>query len=762
MRIRAYLLIMIGAIILPISIFAAIALQTLLRSEREAALQALYQTAGATALLVDRELSSAEAALHVLARSPHLAHGDIAGFYEHARSADRGDGGRTVLYDPGGQQVINTLVPLGTKLPPPPDDVRVRTRKVLDTQRTVVSDLVAGAVRRIPITTINVPVPLDGGRRYVLGSVFAPDYFSKLIARRTVPASWSLAVIDRTGQFVARTREPVRLGQLANPALVAAAADAERGLVRYPDRAGVDTYHAFIRSPMSGWAVVVAVPAAEIEGAARDAVMLAATGMLVALLCASFGAVFFGRRLAAAIDGAARAATRLGEGGRIRPPGAGTGIAEFDELQRAIGDAGARLARSEAERATLLQREQQARRLAEEQVRIRDDFLAMLSHELRNPLSGILGAAQLLRIENVNPTQKRHAQDILLRQGKHLTRIVDDLLDLARLARGKVKLDMRPVELSSVVESVVDALRMAGRIEHRLACRLSPAWIRADRTRIEQVVGNLVANALKYTPSQGTIDIALTAENGEACLAVRDAGVGIAPELMPTLFETFVQGAVALDRAQGGLGIGLSLVRSLVALHGGSIEAASEGSGKGSTFTLRLPLRDAAADADAGVAVGAGVAAPPGGATADIAVAGVPAKGMSATGLPATGVPSAEPAAFTVLLIEDNEDARHMLAAQLEAAGHRVLEAANGPTGVELAREVRPDLAIVDIGLPGMNGYQIAARLRRDPATRGLRLVALTGYGQEADRQLALNAGFDAHFAKPLKAEALADILAQM
>jgi signal transduction histidine kinase len=750
MRIRAYLLIMIGAIILPISIFAAIALETLLRSEREAALQALNQTASATALLVDRELSSAEAALHVLARSPHLAHGDMAGFYEHARSADRGDGGRTVLFDRDGRQIVSTVVPLGTKLPPPPDYVRVRTRQVIDSQRTVVSDLITGAVQRIPVTTINVPVPLDGGRRYVLGAVFAPDYFSKLISRGTVPASWTLSVIDRGGRFVARPREPGRLAQLANPALLEAAASAERGLIRHPTQAGVDAYHAFVHSPMSGWIIAVTVPADEIEGAARHAVMLAAAGMLVALLCAAFAALFFGRRLAGALDRAARAATGLSEGGRIRPPGAGSGIAEFDELQRAIAEAGAKLARSEAERATLLQLEQRARRQAEEQVRIRDDFLAMLSHELRNPLSGILGAAQLLRIENANPTQKRHAQDILLRQGKHLTRIVDDLLDLARLARGKVKLDMRPVELSAVVESVVDALRVAGRIEHRLGCRLEPAWIRADRTRIEQVVANLVTNALKYTPSQGTIDIALTTGNGEACLVVRDSGVGIAPELMPTLFETFVQGAVTLDRAQGGLGIGLSLVRSLVTLHGGSIEAASEGSGQGSTFTLRLPLQDADAAANA---------VPDGGLEARAPAAGVT---VANGGTVASGVEADQDAAFTILLIEDNEDARHMLAAQLEAAGHRVLEAANGPTGIALAREVRPDLAIVDIGLPGMNGYQIAARLRRDADTRSLRLVALTGYGQEADRQLALNAGFDAHFAKPLKAEALADILARV
>jgi len=733
MRIRAYLLIMIGAILLPISIFAAIALQTLLRSEREAALQALSQSAGATALLVDRELSSAEAALHVLARSPHLAHGDMTGFYEHAKSADRGAGGRTILFDAGGQQVINTVVPLGTRLPPAPDYVRTRTRQVLDTQKTVVSDLITGAVQQIPVTTINVPVPLFGGHRYVLGSVFAPDYFSKLISQRPVPPGWALSVIDRNGRFIARPNEPARLGQPANPGLMKAAAGMDRGLIRYPTHAGVDAYHAFVHSPMSGWLIAVAVPASEIEAAARHAVMLAAAGMLVALLCAALAAVFFGRRLAAAIGGAALAANRLSEGGGLASASAaaaaGSGIAEFDALQRSIGEAGIKLARSETERASLLQREQQARKLAEEQVRIRDDFLAMLSHELRNPLSGILGAAQLLRLENVNPVQKRHAQDILLRQGKHLTRIVDELLDLARLARGKIRLDMRPVELASVVESVVDALRVAGRVEQQLTCRLVPAWIRADRTRIEQVVGNLVTNALKYTPAQGRIEIELTLDASEACLVVRDTGVGIAPELMPTLFDTFVQGAVSLDRSQGGLGIGLSLVRSLVKLHGGTITAASEGSGKGSTFTLRLPLRQAEDD----------------------------------TGMPETApaVASAhESAVSTVLLIEDNNDARHMLSAQLAAAGYRVFEADNGVDGIALARRERPDLAIVDIGLPGMNGYQIAARLRRDPDTRMLRLVALTGYGQEADRQLALNAGFDAHFAKPLQFESLADILA--
>ncbi|MGF6181960.1 signal transduction histidine kinase [Massilia sp. UYP32] len=724
MKIRAYILIMTGAIVLPIAIFAAVALETLLRSERDAALSTMKEAADATALLVDNELSSAEAALRVLAQSPHLASGDMENFYRHARTADRGDGGRTILFLASGQQVINTVAPLGATLPPPPDYVRTRTRDVIESGRTVVSGLIKGAVQQIPVTTINVPVPIDGGRRYVLGSVFSPDYFSRVIDRRAMPASWKLSVVDRAGYFIARSSEPARLGHAANPLLMRAAAGRQQGMVRFDTRAGVDAYHAFTRSPMSGWIVTVSVPAAEIDGVARRAVMLVAIGMLAALLVAAGAAALFGRRLVNATHGAAASATALGHGGL--PPRPRTGIAEFDHLQRCIGEAGRKLAAAEGERSALLQREQEARALAEEQVRIRDDFLAMLSHELRNPLSGIVGAVQLLRMDSPRPELKSQAQDILMRQSRHLTRIVDDLLDLARLARGKIKLDMGPVELSAVVESTVAALRMAGRVQHTLTTNLEPAWVRADRTRIEQVVTNLVTNALKYTPPGGAIEIALEAHagKGQAVLTVLDDGVGIAPDLMPRLFDIFVQGKVSLDRSQGGLGIGLSLVRSLVTLHGGSIDAASAGTGQGSVFTLRLPLLEHA--------------------LVDTPAAAAPARTAPAT----------------VLLVEDNEDARRMLAAHLEASGYSVLEADNGIDGLALAHEARPGLAILDIGLPGLDGYQLAARLRADAATRPMRLIALTGYGQASDRERALEAGFDAHLVKPVKFDELARELA--
>ena len=734
MKIRTYLLLMIGAIIVPVFLLAAIALRTLLHSEREAALHTLSETASATALLVDRELGSAEAALRVLARSPHLASGDMAGFYRHATSADRGDGGRTILFAPSGQQLINTVQPLGAPLPPPPDYVQTRTRRVIETQRTVVSGLISGAVQKIPVTTINIPVPLDGGRRYVLASVFSPDYFSKVIARRALAPGWKLSVVDTEGHVIARNGEPAHFGEFANPALMRAAAGRSEGLARYDTRAGVDAYHAFFRSPMSGWLVTVSVPARDIEGAARQAVTLTAAGMLVALLCAAGAAALFGRRLLRAIQDAGRSAAMLSRG--EVPHSGGSEIAEVDHLQHALHDAGAKLAQASAERAALLRSEQEARVLAEQQVETRDNFLAMLSHELRNPLSGIVGATQLLRAGPASAALKERAQDILLRQSKHLTRIVDDLLDLARLARGKVELDMRPLDLAAVTHAIVDALRVGGRVEHTVRCELAPAWIRGDLTRIEQVVGNLVGNALKYTPAGGAVDITLAARDGQAWLTVRDNGIGIAPELLPCLFDIFVQGQVTLDRSQGGLGIGLSVVRSLVQLHGGAITAASDGPGKGSSFTLRLPLLDGAPEA-----VGKDDAAP-----APVAAAAL-ADGNGA------------PGKLAVLLIEDNDDARTMLAAQLAAAGCRVLEAGNGVDGIALARQARPDLAIVDIGLPGMDGYQVAAAVRAEPALAAMRLVALTGYGQEADRRRALEAGFGRHFAKPLRPDQLERLL---
>ena len=363
-----------------------------------------------------------------------------------------------------------------------------------------------------------------------------------------------------------------------------------------------------------------------------------------------------------------------------------------------------------------LMREIEDRQAAERKSHAKDEFLAMLGHELRNPLSAISSAAALIDMPGAGPEMASRARQIIGRQSQHLSRIVDDLLDLSRAMSGKILLARRPVDMASLVGACLDTFRATGRTTgYRINVDLAPNWVDGDPTRLEQIATNLIDNALKYTPAGGTIDIAIGAEDEEVLLTVSDTGVGIAPDLLPHVFDVFVQGSISLDRAQGGLGIGLSLVRRLVELHGGSVSATSAGGGAGSSFTIRLPR-------------------------AEPAVASAPALAPSEH-------PAGKPA---VLLIEDNEDGREMMATMLDVYGYPVLQSADGLDGVAQATSKLPKVALVDIGLPGIDGYEVARRLRANPDTRAMRLIALTGYGLADDQRRVLEAGFDMHLVKPV------------
>jgi len=378
-----------------------------------------------------------------------------------------------------------------------------------------------------------------------------------------------------------------------------------------------------------------------------------------------------------------------------------------------------------------LVREMEERRAAERKSHAKDEFLAMLGHELRNPLSAITSASSLIGLAGAAPDTVARARAIIQRQSQHLSRIVDDLLDLSRAMSGKILLARQATDLSRLVASCLETFHATGRTDgYRIAVDLAPGWVDGDPTRLEQIVSNLLDNALKYTPSGGAIDIALARAGDDVVLSVRDSGVGIPPELLPQVFDVFVQGAISIDRSQGGLGIGLSLVRRLVELHGGSVAADSPGAGLGSSFTIRLP--------------GAELAKATG--TAD------PCAPEIAPPLD-TGKPS-------VLLIEDNEDGREMMATMLAAFGYPVYQAADGLQGVGQAQACRPDAALVDIGLPGIDGYEVARRLRADPATRAIRLIAVTGYGLPEDQRRVMEAGFDQHLVKPVQIERLLEALA--
>jgi PAS domain S-box-containing protein len=354
----------------------------------------------------------------------------------------------------------------------------------------------------------------------------------------------------------------------------------------------------------------------------------------------------------------------------------------------------------------------------------KSEFLATLAHELRNPLAPIRTGLDLLRMAPPEPAALARVVGMMDRQLSHLIHLVNDLLDVARITRGKIELKKDQVELKTLVSMALEtSIALIESSGHRLEVRLpeQPIMLDVDTTRIVQVLSNLLNNAAKYTPAGGRITVSAWSEPGQALVAVSDSGVGIPPESLATVFDMFTQVRSNIDRAQGGLGIGLSLVRRLAELHGGSVSAASEGRGHGSTFTLRLPLGGAAA-----------LAAPE-------------RRGAEGESLPA----------LRVLVVDDNADAAESLSALLAMLGHQARVASDGTAGFELAKQYRPDLVFLDIGMPGMNGHEVARAIRATPGMQQVVLIALTGWGARGDLIRAEDAGFDQHLTKPVSVEAL-------
>jgi signal transduction histidine kinase len=392
---------------------------------------------------------------------------------------------------------------------------------------------------------------------------------------------------------------------------------------------------------------------------------------------------------------------------------ADTHLASPEELTilQALGDSAAMAIAN----VQMIQRLQEANRH-------KDRFLAMLAHELRNPLAPIRNGLHVLRLHAGDDADDLAARTRALmdRQIQLLSRIVDDLLDAARITGGQVTLRRERVDLTSLVRQSVEdrqGLLEAAGLLLELDLPAAPVWIQGDPLRLFQILGNMLDNAGKFTPEGGRVSVRLAADDPSAHAAVtlRDTGIGIDPEELPHIFQTFAQGHQALDRSQGGLGLGLAVARELMELHGGTLEAASGGLGQGAEFTLRLPLEKE-----------------------------LPAAAEDAAARPQDKEP------LRVLVVEDNEDTAESLRMFLELSGYGVILAHTGPEGVEAARSVLPDVVLCDIGLPGMDGFEVASALRQTPETAAVRLIAVTGYGKDEDRQRAFAAGFDVHLVKPV------------
>jgi signal transduction histidine kinase/CheY-like chemotaxis protein len=367
--------------------------------------------------------------------------------------------------------------------------------------------------------------------------------------------------------------------------------------------------------------------------------------------------------------------------------------------------------------------------MREEADRRKDEFLAMLAHELRNPLAPIRSAAGLMRLMKLQDDRLIEVRDVIDRQINHMARLIDDLLDVSRITRGTIELKTESVDLAEVARQAARSVSasMTSR-DHAFDVTLppDPVPVRADPTRIEQVIANLLSNAAKYTEPGGRVRLGVELRADEAVVRVRDDGVGIDPRILPRVFDLFTQADRSLDRSQGGLGIGLTIVKRLVDLHGGSVEARSDGPGSGTEMVVRLPVAD---------------------------------------GLPGRRDPPRDPSSekssdvLRVLLVEDSRDSAALLARVLRLFGHEVLVAHDGREALSEAPGFRPNVVVTDIGLPGLDGYELARHFRQDPSLGNPLLVAVTGYGRAEDAQKARDAGFDHHLVKPVDVEALASLI---
>ena len=730
MRIRTYLVLVGAAVLLPAFLAAGFGVHKVREGQREAALRGLHETVRATALLVDGEVQRSLGALTALGNSAHLGTGNLAAFYEQARAVDQPPNVWTLLFDETGTQLLNTAVPFGTPAPPP--TAKERVAQVLATQRLLVTDIIRGPVTGKLITTLYLPARSTlEGRRFVVAQAFAVDHWNGHLLQPASRATWRVAIIDKQGRFIWRSHDAARLvGAPARPELVAAAAAGREGLIRHHTLDGLDVHDAFAHSALTGWTVAVAAPAESVDAAAWQGVAWFTAGVASALGLALAAALFLGGFLVKAIGLASEAARQVGEGKLPQLPT--TSVDELNTLNDALRGSSQLIARGQgalnnalADRDKLLQNETAAREEAQRQNVAKDKFLALLGHELRNPLAAIYGAAEvLLRNQPLDPRSERFLK-IIQRQNGHLSRIVNDLLDVSRMLSGKLVLQISRFDLAACVEHCISGLRTSQVYPGRhLIVDASEVWVQGDPVRLEQIVSNLVTNAMKFSDPGDDIRVVVRAEGTNAVIEVTDEGSGIEPDFIAHVFEPFVQGKPREGHLAAGLGIGLALVKQLVELHGGGVQARSAGVGQGASFVVVLPSCPSSREDTAG---------------------NVPALIHGKR----------------VLLVEDNGDAMESTAELLRTLGLQVVTAATGEQGLLEAHRVGPDLILLDIGLPERSGYDIARLMRASARLADLPIVALTGYGQASDKEKAREAGFSAHLTKPVNVDELSHLLAR-
>jgi signal transduction histidine kinase/ActR/RegA family two-component response regulator len=695
--------------------------------------RAALELARALATAVDAELRSTFILLQSLGTSAELEDlhiPQLSGprFAPVARRAIESQGWRSVIVADARGKVVMRAPDGGNASPLPVEPESMA--QVVGSRVSMIGQVAKGPSGRDGFA-VRVPVLKGDQLRYVLSAVVPTDTILDVVARQQLAPSWVVAVYDQAGHRVARSKATTSPRYSSSlEALVRAGGQQGMGTTRTLE--GVESHTGFSRVMASQWVVAVGIPAAEANADLYRLLAAVGAGTAASLGLLAWLAWRAARGISGPIHELKRAASALGAGGQVELPS--MGMEELDEVAQALRQAGnerdeanSRRTIVETERQQLLARVEQALRVAEAANRNKDEFLALLGHELRNPLAPIMNAVHLMGLKGDSGTA--HERSIIERQLTYVTRLVDDLLDASRITSNRLVINLRPLRPVPVLEQTLETLGpMVGarKLTLDIPAGVHSLWVRADEGRLVQVFNNLLGNAIKFTRPEGSIGVRVGTRDQSIQFEISDDGAGMGPDELDRAFDLFYQAPNRSRGVSGGLGLGLAIVKSLIDMHAGSVSARSAGPGKGSSITFTLPVTEPLREDPTIPGVHAGVAS------------------------------------INVLVVDDNKDAADTLAALLGMSGFVVRVAYTAESALEVVQAFAPRIGVLDIGLPGMDGYELARRLRAQVAHSNCKLIALTGYGQEKDVKTALSAGFDAHLTKPVEPDALLRLMASL
>ena len=690
---------------------------TISQQEREMKRSAL-DLSRALASAVNAELDSTVGSLRTLSYTAALNQHDAREFYEIAQRAVKAkqSWSAIILTDADGQVIFKTVLPFGSPGGRIIDPKSLQ--QVIQSNAPAVGPIANGQLSGYAFP-VRVPVIVDGRLTYILTAAITPDRILEIVRRQNVPGTWTISVFDHEGNRVARSKDHEKtIATQATPSLAALMAESTlEGTGTTKTLEGDESITGYSKLADYNWGVVVGIPTAELRAATYRTLAVYAFGILVSLALCTLLAIRLSRRILDSLETVQKQAVLFQQGKPVDL--AEIPYPEIDALASALRNASLERTVVERERERLLASLTEALARAEEASQAKDQFLAILGHELRNPLAPMVTILHLMELRG--DTAMSRERQIMSRQVAHMKRLVDDLLDVSRITQGRLEMQNEEVMLGAVVEQAMEAVASQPSAKE-IGVRLpeTPVWLRGDMSRLVQAITNLLTNALRFDPS-GKISLTAVVENSIVRITVCDRGTGISEEALARIFEPFYQGPQQLARASGGLGLGLAIVRHIVERHGGTVSAASDGPDSGSTFEILLPTIE-----------------PP------------PARDEDRE-------PPESEHLGRIAIIDDNVDAATTIAEALRIAGHDVCIGHSAAQGLQLVDEFNPDIAILDIGLPDMDGFELARSIRSQKKEWKGRLIALSGYGQKADKAKAADYGFEAHLTKP---SSIAELLA--